>query len=60
MKGCWDSLWQVANMREKVGPVLRIGDTAPPLELPTAAGEQVRLEDGRGRAVLVSFLSHAA
>lgn len=47
-------------MREKPGATLRPGDVAPALELPTAAGQRVRLEDCRGLAVLVSFLSHAA
>lgn len=47
-------------MREKVGPALRPGDAAPPLELLTAEGSRARLDNYRGRAVLVSFLSHAA
>jgi len=37
-----------------------IGQHAPPLELPTEAGEVVSLASRRGQAVLVSFLSHAA
>jgi peroxiredoxin len=37
-----------------------VGGPAPKLELPTETGEMVSLEGLRGRAVLVSFLSHAA
>ena len=37
-----------------------IGQIAPPLELPTEAGDLVSLASRRGQAVLVSFLSHAA
>jgi peroxiredoxin len=40
--------------------LLKTGDPAPPLDLPTAKGDRVRLEDLRGRSVLLSFLSHAA
>ncbi len=36
-----------------------VGDTAPPLDLPTIGGGRVRLEELRGRPVLVSFLRHA-
>lgn len=46
--------------RSKPGPALKVGDIAPPLDLPDAAGARVRLEGFRGRAALVSFLSHAA
>jgi len=37
-----------------------VGGPAPKLELPTETGEIVSLESLHGRAVLVSFLSHAA
>lgn len=37
----------------------RVGDTAPALDLPDLAGERRRLEDLRGRAVLLVFLRHA-
>lgn len=47
-------------MAKRLGPPLQVGDPAPPLDLPSAAGPRVRLEDFRGRPVLVSFLSHAA
>lgn len=47
-------------MANRLGPALRVGDAAPPLELPAANGVCVRLEDFCGRPVLVSFLSHAA
>jgi len=36
-----------------------VGDPAPRIELPTIDGELLRLDDLRGRAVLVSFLRHA-
>lgn len=36
-----------------------VGDTAPPLSLPTLDGGHYRLEDHRERPVLVSFLRHA-
>jgi hypothetical protein len=39
---------------------LRVGEPAPELELPRETGEMVSLESLHGRAVLVSFLSHAA
>jgi peroxiredoxin len=39
---------------------LRVGEPAPELELPRETGEIVSLESLQGRAVLVSFLSHAA
>lgn len=41
-------------------PVPQIGDAAPPLELAAPSGIRIRLEDFRGRSVLLSFLSHAA
>jgi hypothetical protein len=44
------------NMRRELG----VGEPAPKLELPTETGEMVSLESLHGRAVLVSFLSHAA
>lgn len=37
----------------------KVGDPAPPLELETLEGSGFRLEDERGRPVLVSFLRHA-
>lgn len=40
-------------------PPPRVGEPAPPLELPTLDGGSLRLEDLRGRPVLVSFLRHA-
>ena len=43
-------------MRRELG----VGVPAPKLELPTETGEIVSLESRHGRAVLVSFLSHAA
>jgi len=36
-----------------------VGNTAPPLSLPTLGGGRYRLEDHRERPVLVSFLRHA-
>jgi peroxiredoxin len=36
-----------------------VGDQAPPLELETLEGSGFRLEDERGRAVLLTFLRHA-
>ncbi len=36
-----------------------VGDKAPPLELETLEGSGFRLEDERGRAVLLTFLRHA-
>ncbi|MDQ2761681.1 MAG: peroxiredoxin family protein [Actinomycetota bacterium] len=36
-----------------------LGDLAPSLELPTLAGGGFRLEDERGRPVLLTFLRHA-
>jgi peroxiredoxin len=36
-----------------------VGDPAPPLELQTLEGSGFRLEDERGRAVLLTFLRHA-
>jgi hypothetical protein len=45
---------------ETMGRELGVGEPAPKLELPTETGEIVSLESLRGRAVLVSFLSHAA
>ncbi len=36
-----------------------VGDDAPRLELPALDGGTVRLEDHRGRPVLVCFLRHA-
>ena len=36
------------------GP-LAVGDDAPPFELATVAGDQVALEDFRGRPVLLYF-----
>ena len=44
------------NMRRELG----VGEPAPKLELPTETDEMVSLESLHGRAVLVSFLSHAA
>lgn len=35
------------------------GDDAPPLALPDLAGSGFRLEDERGRPVLLTFLRHA-
>lgn len=37
----------------------KAGDPAPPLELQTLEGSGFRLEDERGRPVLLSFLRHA-
>ena len=37
----------------------KLGDPAPPLELETLEGSGFRLEDERGRPVLLSFLRHA-
>ncbi len=37
-----------------------VGKPAPPLSLPLAAGGRVSLTEFGGRAVLLSFLSHAA
>jgi peroxiredoxin len=37
----------------------KTGDAAPPLELRTVDGSGFRLEDERGRPVLLSFLRHA-
>lgn len=37
----------------------RVGDPAPPLELPDIAGRVVSLDDLRDQPVLVSFLRHA-
>ena len=37
-----------------------IGRPAPSLRLPDAAGQEQALSDLTGRAVLVTFLSHAA
>ncbi|MBW3578551.1 MAG: peroxiredoxin family protein [Actinobacteria bacterium] len=36
-----------------------VGDPAPPLIVPQLEGGDFRLEDHRGRPVLVSFLRHA-
>jgi hypothetical protein len=36
-----------------------VGDEPPPLELETLEGGGFRLEDERGRAVLLTFLRHA-
>lgn len=47
-------------MSSRPGPALQIGHAVPPLELAAPAGIRVRLENFRGRPVLVSFLSHAA
>jgi hypothetical protein len=44
------------TMRTELGA----GELAPKLELPTETGEIVSLESLHGRAVVVSFLSHAA
>ena len=41
-------------------PETGVGQQAPPLELPTEAGEVVSIDSLRGQVVLVSFLSHAA
>ena len=38
---------------------LRPGGLAPGLELPTLAGGALRLEDLRGRPLIVTFLRHA-
>lgn len=38
--------------------VPRLGESAPPLELPDLDGNRVRLAELRGRPVLVSFLRH--
>ncbi|MDE3026417.1 MAG: redoxin domain-containing protein [Acidobacteriota bacterium] len=35
-----------------------VGAPAPPLDLPDLDGQHVRLEDLRGRPVLLSFLRH--
>ena len=43
-------------MRSEAG----VGEPSPKLELPTETGEIVSLQSLHGRAVLVSFLSHAA
>ncbi len=48
--------WKGGTMRRELG----VGKPAPKLELPTETGEIVSLESLHGRAVLVSFLSHAA
>jgi peroxiredoxin len=37
----------------------RVGEPAPPLELPDLGGVRVRLENLRGRAVLIVFFRHA-
>lgn len=37
----------------------QVGEPAPALELPTLAGGGFRLEDERGRPVLLTFLRHA-
>jgi peroxiredoxin len=37
----------------------KVGDPAPPLELPLLGGGSFRLEDHRGRPFLVIFLRHA-
>ena len=42
-----------------VAKSLRSGDPAPELKLPSLDGDEVSLEDLRGRPVLVSFLRHA-
>ncbi len=36
-----------------------VGAPAPSLSLPTLAGSGFRLEDSRGRPVLLTFLRHA-
>lgn len=36
-----------------------VGEPAPPLDLPTIGGGRLRLEELRGRPVLLSFLRHA-
>jgi hypothetical protein len=48
--------WNEETMKRELG----VGEPAPKLELPTETGEIVSLESLHGRAVLVSFLSHAA
>jgi len=48
--------WKGETMRRELG----VGEPGPKLELPTETGEIVSLESRHGRAVLVSFLSHAA
>ena len=43
----------------RAGAAPSVGETARPLELPDLGGNRVRLEDLRGRAVLLVFLRHA-
>jgi len=45
-------------LSDRVDPP-RIGTPAPELALPTINGDEVRLENLRGRPVLVVFLRHA-
>ena len=37
----------------------RVGDPAPPIDLPALDGQRFQLADREGRAVVVSFLRHA-
>jgi hypothetical protein len=37
----------------------RVGDAAPPLDLPALGGGRVRLAPRPGRSIIVSFLRHA-
>lgn len=44
-------------MRASVAP--SVGESVRPLELPDLSGNLFRLEDLRGRAILLVFLRHA-
>jgi peroxiredoxin len=45
--------------RAKPSAAPQVGDLAPPLQLSTIDGSGFRLEDERGRPVLLTFLRHA-
>ncbi len=49
----------MANSRAAHGRPPPAGAPAPALSLPTLAGSGFRLEDRRGRPVLLTFLRHA-
>src|SRR5438046_1863751 len=46
-------------MTSRIGPAPGIGAAAPPLDLPTAAGERRTLADLKGKPALISFLGPA-
>ncbi|MGI8413371.1 MAG: hypothetical protein ACR2LV_08500 [Solirubrobacteraceae bacterium] len=47
----------MSDLRHSAPPA--VGDPAPPLELAALDGSSFRLEDLRGRPLLLTFLRHA-